>query len=355
MEQQEFTGSLHIFHAFDVGEDIDLERIRQEQILLKQPATLSKYFKNYHKPLSVELPHPHQTSHCKTVNLHAFGVISIHYQIPIASTLEQLKKDIERIDNEFREQSVIDASTIYRAIEKVTKKPFFFHISRSYLVIQVNTQPELSGQQLQEQFGGVIASTLRFEDKSLSEYKKNEILERAFGYFRGDLIVIDTEAAFVYDDEYEETLDLFEFVNIQHLELQYFDRVLDKQLSIAYAQGNRQRLALREYMPRGRSNVSSADTLAMLKVDISVITERLENSIKLVGEPYYTELYTALTDALGLDNWKSSIEKKLVIVQDLSEIYENRSQAARDDLINILIVVLIFLELIVGVVQYLRV
>lgn len=353
--EQEFTGSLHIFHAFDVGEDIDLERIREDQILVRQPATPSKYFKNYHKPLSVELPHPHQTSYCKAVTLHAFGVISLHYQVPFTSTLEQLTRDIEHIDNEFREQSVSDASVIYKTIEKVTKNPTFFHIGRSYLVIQVNTQPELSGQQLQEQYGGAIASTLRFEDKSLSEYKKNEILERAFGYFRGDLMVIDTEAAFVYDDEYEEVLDLFEFVNIQHLELQYFDRLLDKQLTVAYNRGNKQLLSLREYIPRGRANISSADTLAMLKVEISVITERLENSIKLVGEPYYTELYEALTDALGLENWKSSIEKKLSIVQDLSELYENRSQAARDDMINILIVILIFLELIVGIVHYLRV
>ena len=46
------------------------------------------------------------------------------------------------------------------------------------------------------------------KQKHLSEYQKNEILETAIGYYRGDLIIIDTEAAFVYDDEYEDTLDL---------------------------------------------------------------------------------------------------------------------------------------------------
>lgn len=352
--EREFSGSFHIFHAFDIGDDIDLERIRQEQLLVRQPATPSKYFKNYHKPLTVELPHPHQTSHCKTVKLHPFGVISIHYEVPFEATLEQLSKEIEHTDNDFREQSVADASLIYRAIEKATKKPNFFHIARSYLVIQVNTQSELAGQQLQEEYGNAIASLLRFEDKSLSEYKKNEIMARAFGYFRGDLIVIDTEAAFVYDDEYEEVLDLFEFVNVQQLELQYFDRVLDKQLTHAYNIGSK-KVSVREYMPRGRANISSEDNLAMLKVEISVITERLENSIKLVGEPYYTELYEALSRSLGLGNWKTSIEKKLSIVQDLSEIYENRAQAARDDLINILIVILIFLELVVGIIHYLRI
>ncbi|MCL5436332.1 MAG: hypothetical protein M1549_00440 [Candidatus Dependentiae bacterium] len=352
--EQKFSGSLHIFHAFDVGEDIDLERIREKQLLVRQPVPSSKYFKNYHKPLAVELPHPHQTSHCKVVRLHPFGVISLHYQIPFESSFERLARNIGDTDNNFREQSVADAAMIYKAIEPVTKKPTFFHIARSYLVIQIDTTPELNGQQLQEQYGVEIASLLRFEDKSLSEYKKNEILERAFGYFRGDLIVIDTEASFIYDDEYEELLDLFEFVNVQQLELQYFDRVLDEQLTQAYNVGSKKKLSLREYIPRGRANLSREDNLAMLKVEISVITERLENSIKLAGEPYYTELYEALSRALGLNDWKTSIGKKLSIVQDLSEIYEHRAQAARDDLINILIVILIFLELIVGIVQYLH-
>ena len=79
-----------------------------------------------------------------------------------------------------------------------------------------------------------LLSILRFETESLSEYQKNEILESAIGYYRGDLIIIDTEAAFIYDDEYEEILDLFEFANMQQLELQYFDRVLDQQLNVVY-------------------------------------------------------------------------------------------------------------------------
>lgn len=351
---QEFTGNIHIFHAFDIGEDLDLEQIKKQQALKKQPIASSKYFKNYHQPLGIELPHPHETSSCKMVKLHPYGVISLHYQIPFTETLDDLKKNIEKIDNEYREQSVNDASVIYRAIKDYVKKPTFFHISRSYLLIQLNTLPDLSGKQLEEQYGGTIASLLRFEEESLSEFKKNEILERAFGYFRGDLIVIDTEAAFLYDDEYEEVLDLFEFVNIQHLELQYFDRILDKQLTKAYNRGNKP-LSFRDSLPISSTNITSADSLAVLKVDISVITERLESSIKLVGEPYYSELYAALTKTLDLANWKESIERKLGIVQDLSEIYESRAQTNRDNMFNVLITILIFMELVVAIIQYFRI
>lgn len=351
---QEFKGTIHIFHAFDIGEDLALEQIRNDPALTKRSITSSKYFKNYHQPLGVELPHPDKASSCKTVKLHPYGVISFHYEIPFTETLDNLKKNIEKIDNEYEKQSENDASTIYNIINKYVKNPVFFHISRSYLLIQLNTRPDLSGKQLEDQYGGTIASLLRFEEESLSEFKKNEILERAFGYFRGDLIVIDTEAAFLYDDEYEEVLDLFEFVNIQHLELQYFDRVLDKQLTKAYNRGNKP-LSLRDSLPIIGSNITSADSLAVLKVDISVITERLESSIKLIGEPYYSELYSALTKTLDLANWKESIERKLSIVQDLSEIYESRAQTNRDNMFNVLITILIFMELVVAIIQYFRI
>lgn len=351
---QEFSGNIYIFHAFDVGDDIDLDRIKQKQTLTKRPITPSKYFKNYHKPLTVELPHPHATSHCEAAKLHPFGVISLTYKIPFSATLERLRHDIENLDNDYREQSVEDASAIFKQIEYAIKKPTFFHINKSYVLVQVDTQAELSGKQLEEQFGGLIASIVRFEDESLSEYKKDEILDRAFGYYRGDLIVIDTEAAFLYDDEYEEILDLFEFVNIQHVELQYFDRVLDKQLTNVYNKDIKTP-TFREYLPIiGSLNKDQIDSLDMLKVEISVITERLESSIKLVGEPYYSELYSALTKALDLDNWKESINKKLDIVSDISEVYENRAETARGDVFNILIVILIFLELMLAVIQYFR-
>ena len=47
-------------------------------------------------------------------------------------------------------------------------------------------------------------------------------------------------------------------------------------------------------------------SLGKLKADISVITERLEGSIKLAGEPYYSELYALLIDKLDLKNWNKA-------------------------------------------------
>lgn len=344
-----FSGNVYLFHAFDVGDEINLENIKLSGAVTTRPLSLPKYFKNYHIPLAVELPHPHDTSHCISTKIHNFGAISLTYKIPFDTTLENLREDLSKIDNKFQEQSVSDLSSLFKKIKRFITKPQFFHTRSSYLVVQVDThEKKIDPALLKKQYGGIIASTLRFETKMLSEYQKNEIMQSAIGYFKGDMIVIDTQASFVYDPDYEEILDLFEFANIQHLELRYFDRVLDNQLNVIYEEKAR-KVPLKSYLPFiGTLTASPVDELGKLKVDISVITERLESSIKLIGEPYFFELYGLLVDKLDLQNWKDAIEKKLSIVHDIRSVLQHKVDSVREDLMTVLIIILIFIELLVG-------
>ena len=45
-----FEGNIYLFHAFDVGDDINLEKVKASGLVIPQPLTLSKFFKNYHFP-----------------------------------------------------------------------------------------------------------------------------------------------------------------------------------------------------------------------------------------------------------------------------------------------------------------
>lgn len=355
-KQKIFSGNVFIFYSFDVGDDIDLEGIKNSQVLFRRPLVLSKYFKNYHIPVEVELPHPHTSTRCISTKLHNFGVISLAYKIPFSQSLESLREEINIIEEEFREQSITDASIIFNKIKNYIKQAKFFHLRNSYVVIQVDFEPELTDTiKLKQDYGSLIASILRFETELLSEYQKNEILDGAIGYYRGDLIIIDTEAAFVYDDEYEELLVLFEFANLQLLELQYFDRVLDQHLNEVYEQDKVRKIGYSTYLPL--VSVVKGDPVAelgKLRVDISVITERLENSIKLAGEAYYSELYSVLVSKLEIANWRDSINRKLDIIKDIRTVYENKVNIIRDDLLSVLIIILIFIEVIIGILHYLK-
>jgi len=350
--KQIFSGNIIIFHAFDVAEDINLDSIKEKQILLRRPLHLAKYFKNYHAPLEVDLPHPHSSSRIMSAKLHGFGVISLAYKIPFTKSLDELKQEIYEIDDEYNEQSVIDAGSIFNKIKSEMKQPKFFHLRKTYILIQLDPVPGLDTDTLKKDFGGMLASILRFEIDALSEYQRNEILESAVGYYRGNLIIIDLDAAFIYDEDYEEVLDLFEFANMQHLELQYFDRILAHQLDIVYERGI-QNVPKLSFLPfvSGLSDDPVA-ALGKLKVDISVITERLENSIKLAGEEYYSAIYALLAEKFDMHTWQAAINRKLNIILDLRSVYENKVHSTREDLLSILIIILIFIEVVIGILNY---
>ena len=347
----DFSGNIFIFQAFDVGDDIDFDGIKKAQKLLSPPPkSISKYFKNYHTPLMVELPHPHSSSKCISANLHHFGAIGLLYQIPFNQSLNGLRQEFGKIYDNYQEQSVIDAKALFGAIKPYIYKPNFFHHKASYTIVQVDPNRSIKDiGQFKKEYESVIASLLRFEDQQLSEYQKKEAFNEDIGYYRKDFVLIDTECAFVYDTEYKELLNFFEFGNIQQLELQYFDKLLDQQLNTFY-ESKTPKIPIAAYLPFiGARLGDPISELNRLKVDISVITERLENSIKLAGEAYYSELYKHLKEKLDLDNWKESIEEKLSIIKDIKSVYNDKINSVREDILETSIIALIFIELMVGI------
>ena len=101
------------------------------------------------------------------------------------------------------------------------------------------------------------------------------------------------------------------------------------------------------HMVNGRF-IQAHNELSKLKVDISVITERLEGSIKIAGEPFYSELYALLIEKRDLKNLKESIDKKLGILNDVLSVLQQKIDAIREDMLTVSIILLIFLELIIA-------
>jgi len=346
-----FSGNIFIFQAFDVGEEVDLARIAKSNKFTLKPLSLPKYFKNYHIPLAIDLQSPDNiiVDSCASCKIHAFGAISLTYKIPLADTLENIRAQLLGIEEDYQEKSFQAAQKLYKVLKPYILKPTWFHPRSSYFITQIDPKPEYTDiSELKQKYEGIIASMVRFETEVLSEYQKNEILDSAIGYFRGDLIIIDPDSAFVYDAEYEEILDFFEFANIQLLELRYFDWILDQQLNVTYEE--KTKLPLKSYLPFIRTTWKGpvAD-LQQLRVDISVISERLENSIKFVGEAYFLELYGLLIEKLDLESLKKSINRKLEIVSDIRSAYQHKIDAIREDLLSMLIIILIFIEVILAI------
>lgn len=351
-----FSGNILLLYAYDIGEDINLKKIEEYPDVVKVPLTLPKHFKQYLMPLGVKInQHNNKSAHCISSKVHSFGALSFVYKVPFKDTMENIRLKCIDLANAYQEQSIFDAKALYRKIVPFVAQPKFFHMYSSYIIVQVDPQPhKLDLTQLQKEYGNTITSTLRFETEILSEEQKNEILDSAVGYFRGSLIVIDIDAAFVYEEDYDDIIDLFEFANIQQVELRFFDKLLDQKLNIIYEKETNQ-VPLRAYLPFFETFYNDpVGRLKKLKVDISVITERLESSIKIAGEPYYSDIHRLLVDKLDLKSWSDGIERKLTIIDDLQTVYQQKIDTHREDIFSILVIILIFVEVIFGILNFLR-
>ena len=43
-----FSGNIYIFYEFDIGDDIDVQKLKQSNLLQTYAMPLPKFFKNYH-------------------------------------------------------------------------------------------------------------------------------------------------------------------------------------------------------------------------------------------------------------------------------------------------------------------
>jgi hypothetical protein len=356
--KNKFSGNILLFYAFDIGDDIDLGMVKQKNMVSSCVVPLSAFFKNYHIPLSFRLPdEPKEqqesgdreksvlASSCISNKIYHFGVLSFCYRVPFEDTFEDLKFKILDIKKSFDEKSDVDAKNIFKNIFPAIKKPRFYSLKTFYFAVQVHPlKDKVTPDEFRERYGSKIASLLRLEIYNLSDFQKDQILASATGYYGQDLIIIDTEAAFIYDDEYFEPLEFFESANIQRLELQYFDRLLDQKLNYFYAQKS-YKVPFSAYIPLvGERLDLPVSRLAKLRVDISVVTEQLENSIKLSGDAYYSNLYSMLIEKLYLRDWRDSINRKLNIIRDLYTVYQDRLDMIHEETLTLVVIALIAFE-----------
>jgi hypothetical protein len=348
-----FKGNLYFFYSFDIGDDIDTKSI-QIKNLGSTPPKKSIFYKTYSKPILLDLESISLSEYCKEASIYNFGAISLRYQLPFHCSLENLKKIINQEYDKTEKNSFKDAHIIFNEIKNNITEGRCFNHYHSYVLIQIDAQDDLSSYAFKEEYANDIVSLLRFEIETLSEHKKNEILNDAFGYYRGDLFIIDVNSAIIYDEEYSDILDIFEYANIKQTELQFFDKALDKQLKFSYDRKS-YKVPFRAYFPIiGMFTFDPIGELAKLRVDISVVCERLWSSIKFSDEPYYLEIYSMLDKKLGFETWQKSIDKKLEVISHILEIHQQKITDIRHDLLNLLIILLIFLETLLAMIHYFK-
>lgn len=197
----------------------------------------------------------------------------------------------------------------------------------------------LSDQQLVELLVG--------EHQRLSVAARRELMPHRFSYYAEDLTVLTWESALVVEPRVEDrdVEYVLEFANAQLLELRMFDLQLDAELPALY---DRAEAARRRPRRSGRFRGVLSD-LQTRVADVTETVERVENALKVTNDVYLARIYAAALDLFREQAWRRGIERKLGILRETYAMLNSEAQAARAELLEVAIVLLIVIELLVGI------
>jgi len=358
------TGHLFFFYAYDAGFEIALEEARalceatdSPGIAGLRPAPPHMQYRPM--PLTVPagavpVPVCGKTYRLDaTVKIFDFGALSVTLTLP----LEDLPLDeyaeiaLSLASESGLETSARDAARrLFERILPTVSRPMFADLVEEYCVWHVGGfSPALSGTEALARLPREIARLLILERGELSEAAVAEIVRTPIRYFDNDLFLADWNAAFVCDPKFQDTAEVLEFLNIQVLELRFFDRILHEAIEEVY-----------EWLrPRWRLFHILHDPyevplrkLSGIRTDVSLIRERIYNAMKLVGDAYLARVYEEARRKVGAEKHEGTVRDKLGTLTDIYTVLNNQAQAAREETLELIIILLIAIEIVMGLLRW---
>ena len=197
-----------------------------------------------------------------------------------------------------------------------------------------------------------VVPLLLNEQRPLSADARRELLPHRFSYYADDLAILTWDNALVVDpspDEETEVQYVLEFANAQLLELRYYDALLDAELPRMYERVASARTGIRAF--RNRKLNSVLGNLQQTVADSTEIVERVENSLKVTDDVYLARVYASALEIFRGRVWRAGIDRKLSIIRDTYGMLNDEAQAARSEVLEIAIVVLILAEMLLALAQ----
>jgi hypothetical protein len=359
-EARLLTGILHIYVAFDWGEELRLEEARrlvpgEVRELPRRRRTPSSFafrpppLRYGLAPGHLEIPELGSVEPSAEATFFDFAAVSVALHLPFRLPPDALL----RLAGWLAEPAaVVQAARV--AVEPLHKKllpaiqnPLWQDdLSEEYFVFQIppeDSQP--TAKDWLDAQAGWLAGLGRLEAGPLSAEETAEALRLSIRYSPQDLLVPDWAAAVLVDRECDETLQTIEFANLQLLEYRHIDSRLDGTLEAAYGMIHR---LTRSWLPFWRSHGRSLRVLGELKVEANGLFERTGNVLKLVGDQYLARVYRLLSARFHLEEWERSIQRKLEVAEGVYQVVSDQTATYRAEFLEIVVVILIMMEILLA-------
>lgn len=351
------SGQITAFYLFDVAEAADIEQARallggagQTADLAARPG-MPPYVRYQTAPLQCDAAALGVTSPggwATRVKVYDYGVVSLALTQPFRGTWA----DLASVSQVVMGTGALDAAaeracrTAVDRLRPALHQPRATFLSEDYFVFGLTgVDGAPTGEALLAAHGDDIARLLRGEREPLSTQERDEVLRHRLSYLAGDLVVPSWNGAFVHDTEagLAGALEILEFANSQLIQFRYYDQRLDADLKRIY----KRLQAPKWYEPWiGRRYTAAARELHGVFIDVTELTDRTENALKLVGDVYAARLLGLAAARLGLAAWKDAVKDKLKTLDDIYRFAVDQTTMDRGEILEASIVLILMFELV---------
>jgi hypothetical protein len=346
------SGVCYVVFAYDAARVINLEvadrRIHEttERPSITHKRRTPSYFEFQPPPLRVSRDaEPFKIGKFTTrpsldVMVYDFGAVAVTYALSIDGSFDDLLGLSEELyDNEvLLADSRLRVSQLLTVIGDAASQAHASPVVEDYVIFHIQSFAHpFDANRLCADHGRRIAQILRAERQVLSEQEVDDALAVRISYGVQDLTIVDWNATLLIDREGEDVRAVLEFANVELLEMRYVDEKLDRALNQAHETLSRRSWGLLRILGPYGADLRS---VAELQVDNAALFEGVNNTLKLLGDQYLARVYRLVNRRFHLDEWDSSILRKL---QTLESIYEKISDQASNRRMELLEWVIIFL------------
>ena len=92
--------------------------------------------------------------------------------------------------------------------------------------------------------------------------------------------------------------------------------------------------------------------LQRLVVDITEVTERVDNAFKVTDDVYWNRLYSAMLSVLRVQLWREGVEHKLALLRETYGMLHDQAEAERANVLEWTVIILILIEVIFALVGH---
>ena len=352
-------GWVHVVSALDVGLSIDLARCKQHVADLTEVARIRHkghaptYFQFDPPPLrmTVEIAPLAIGSRCSTASVdltvYDFGGVSVSHTIPFSGSYDELIELSGALaaTDLFARDARQHVAHLLAVIESAVDRPNIAEPMEDYLIFRIEEAEGLARlEDLWTRYAAASARLLRSEGDPLSEQEIAEAMGTRVSFGTEDVALVDWSSALLVDREPEDVRSVLEFANLHLLEMRFLDALLDRALDRSYEVVSKP--PRWSAFARARWSRPELSRIGRFEVEGAILFERVGNALKLVGDQYLARVYRATSQRFRLAEWNAGILRKLETIESIYRKVQDRSNAARAEALEWIIIALIALEIV---------